>query len=180
MIRYINGLAALLVVTVGALPASACINDREVGRAEREFKSQYLEQPPANDPYPESASTPGPIASVIFLVQAPLCWSAPPSPSSLCPIGPVPFEATTMNTPQRRAAGFALVLFAACVGGCGGLIGANSYRLSEHGPDVHVFPMPHHLSQYEGGISLRFAMVHDVIHGDSLVTGKPITASGIV
>ncbi len=27
-----------------------------------------------------------------------------------------------------------------------------------------VFPLPHHIPKYEGGISLRFAMVHDVIH----------------
>jgi hypothetical protein len=31
-------------------------------------------------------------------------------------------------------------------------------------PSVKVYPLPHHLPKYPGGISLRFAMVHDVIH----------------
>jgi hypothetical protein len=66
MARHILGLAALLVLGVGALPARACINDREIGRAEREFKSQYLQQAPAYDPNVETALAQGPVASIIF------------------------------------------------------------------------------------------------------------------
>ncbi len=29
---------------------------------------------------------------------------------------------------------------------------------------TRVYPLPHHIPKYEGGVSLRFAMVHDVIH----------------
>jgi hypothetical protein len=29
---------------------------------------------------------------------------------------------------------------------------------------TRVYPLPHHIPKYEGGISLRFVMVHDVIH----------------
>jgi hypothetical protein len=29
---------------------------------------------------------------------------------------------------------------------------------------TRVYPLPHHIPKYEGGVTLRFAMVHDVIH----------------
>src|SRR5262249_8946433 len=29
---------------------------------------------------------------------------------------------------------------------------------------IHFYPLPHHIPKYPGGVSLRFAMVHDVIH----------------
>ncbi|HEY7159449.1 MAG TPA: hypothetical protein VH575_36220 [Gemmataceae bacterium] len=49
-----------LVVTMSSLSARACINDREVNNAEREFKSQYQEKPvsesPASEPSPPSTS----------------------------------------------------------------------------------------------------------------------------
>jgi hypothetical protein len=47
MRRLILGLSALALLAA-ALPARACINDREVKRSEREFKSQY--QQPAGQP----------------------------------------------------------------------------------------------------------------------------------
>jgi hypothetical protein len=31
-------------------------------------------------------------------------------------------------------------------------------------PRIREYPLPHHIPKYEGGVSLRFAMVHDVIH----------------
>jgi hypothetical protein len=46
----ILGMSALALLTAAALPARACINDREVNRSEREFKSQY--QQPAYTPTP--------------------------------------------------------------------------------------------------------------------------------
>jgi hypothetical protein len=48
--RLIPGLAALLLLAAGAMPVRACINDREVIRTEREFKSQYLQPAPAPQP----------------------------------------------------------------------------------------------------------------------------------
>jgi hypothetical protein len=38
-----RSVAALLTILAIAAPASACINDREVDRHEREFKSNYLD-----------------------------------------------------------------------------------------------------------------------------------------
>jgi hypothetical protein len=54
--RLLRGLAAVLVLAVGAMPARACINDREVVPAEREFKSQYQQPSPA----PNSSTQPAP------------------------------------------------------------------------------------------------------------------------
>jgi hypothetical protein len=51
MRRVILGLSALLLLSA---TASACVNDREVNRAEREFKSQY------EQPAPPATSDPGP------------------------------------------------------------------------------------------------------------------------
>jgi hypothetical protein len=39
--RFAILLTALLVFAVHTAPCRACINDREVGKAEKEFKSQY-------------------------------------------------------------------------------------------------------------------------------------------
>jgi hypothetical protein len=71
-----------------------------------------------------------------------------------------------MSTHWNRATDLILVAFAALCGGCAGLIGGHSYRLpgQEEKADVVEYPLPHHIPKYEGGISLRFAMVHDVIH----------------
>jgi hypothetical protein len=51
MSRHILGLSALLFL-VAVMPVGACINDREVNRTEREFKSHYLQPPPATNPWP--------------------------------------------------------------------------------------------------------------------------------
>jgi hypothetical protein len=65
MTRHIVGLAAAFILAQGAVPAYACINDREVARAEREFKSQYQQPVPTLDSYSEPSS-PGRVTSVIF------------------------------------------------------------------------------------------------------------------
>ena len=71
-----------------------------------------------------------------------------------------------MSPSHRWTVGLGVVAFAGCVGGCAGFITANGYHYSYMGPSpgVRAFPMPHHVPKYEGGVSLRFAMVHDVIH----------------
>ncbi|HEY1192475.1 MAG TPA: hypothetical protein VGE74_32930, partial [Gemmata sp.] len=54
-----------------------------------------------------------------------------------------------------------LGLFAGCVGGGGPHLSPRSADypfLAEHSP------LPHHVPPFAGGVSLRFAMVHDVIH----------------
>jgi hypothetical protein len=38
------------------------------------------------------------------------------------------------------------------------------YDLSFYRRETRVYPLPHHIPKYPGGVSLRFAMVHDVIH----------------
>ena len=57
MRRLILGLSALALLAA-ALPARACINDREVKRSEREFKSQYLKPRPPEQPSPEPSNVP--------------------------------------------------------------------------------------------------------------------------
>jgi hypothetical protein len=61
--RPILGLASLLLLAAGAMPVRACINDREVTPAEREFKSQYLQPAPAPQPSPAQ----GEVLPVAFL-----------------------------------------------------------------------------------------------------------------
>ncbi len=71
-----------------------------------------------------------------------------------------------MTRPWSRAVGLTVVaLFAVC-GGCAGLVVGHFQRLPGQRPRVEIgeFPLPHHVPKYEGGISLRFAMVHDVLH----------------
>lgn len=54
-------LVALLAVFCLALivaPATACINDREVIQAEKEFKSRYIEQPASVPQYQPEQGTP--------------------------------------------------------------------------------------------------------------------------
>jgi hypothetical protein len=71
-----------------------------------------------------------------------------------------------MSAPLGRAAGLAVVVVLAVVGGCAGLFFGHAHRLPGQPPlqDIHEYPLPHHIPRYEGGVSLRFAMVHDVIH----------------
>jgi hypothetical protein len=57
MRRLVPGLSILMVLAAAALPARACINDREVTRAEREFNSQYRQTVPATQPAPGSSGT---------------------------------------------------------------------------------------------------------------------------
>jgi hypothetical protein len=45
-------LAAGLLVLASAAPALACINDREVNKSEREFKSTYNGDTPRGEPVP--------------------------------------------------------------------------------------------------------------------------------
>jgi len=44
--------------------------------------------------------------------------------------------------------------------GCTGLAGPRAGYVAQ----VGEFPLPHHIPKYPGGVSLRFAMVHDVLH----------------
>ncbi len=71
-----------------------------------------------------------------------------------------------MSSPVGRGLGCGLIAFLATVGGIAGLVIGNFHRLPgqpTHGL-IREFPLPHHIPKYEGGVSLRFAMVHDVIH----------------
>ena len=58
-------LSVLFLTAAAALPARACINDREVTRAEREFKSQYQQTAPAGEPTSEPSRSEG--LSVAFM-----------------------------------------------------------------------------------------------------------------
>jgi hypothetical protein len=71
-----------------------------------------------------------------------------------------------MSTPLSRAAGLTIVALVTICGGCGGLFVGHFHRLPGQRPRVEIgeYPLPHHVPKYEGGITLRFAMVHDVIH----------------
>jgi hypothetical protein len=55
---FVCFLSSALLAVVAALPARACINDREVDNAEREFKSQYAD-PPADVTPTTPAPSPG-------------------------------------------------------------------------------------------------------------------------
>jgi hypothetical protein len=58
MRRHFSGLAlSLLLLGVGAMPAWACINDREIERKEREFKSHYQDNQQRPNPVQETAPT---------------------------------------------------------------------------------------------------------------------------
>src|SRR5205823_3677559 len=71
-----------------------------------------------------------------------------------------------MKARLSREFGLFIVAVSTVCGGCGGLVVGHSYRLPGQRPRVEIreYPLPHHIPKYEGGISLRFAMVHDVIH----------------
>ena len=56
------------VVMAAFSPAvRACINDREVGKAEREFKSSYMGQTPSGEPSPTSGPDQSPTVPMAFL-----------------------------------------------------------------------------------------------------------------
>ena len=74
-----------LLLTAGPA-ARACINDREVNSAEREFKSSYMEDTPQGEPAPEYAPPPpdrtAPLAvlglgSTLLLGAAVVCLKRP-------------------------------------------------------------------------------------------------------
>ena len=58
--------------------------------------------------------------------------------------------------------------FAILFGGCAGFFGGCSFhqpnRTNDYAFLAETVPLPHHVPQYAGHTSLRFAMVHDVIH----------------
>jgi hypothetical protein len=58
-----------------------------------------------------------------------------------------------------------LILLAAVIGAVFGLVvGLTPAFQSPGGEKVENWPMPHHIPKYPGGVTLRYAMVHDVIH----------------
>jgi hypothetical protein len=66
---------------------------------------------------------------------------------------------------MSRSWALAAVTLPAIIGGCAGFIAGAIYRLPpEQSAAVREYLLPHHIPKYEGGVSLRFAMVHDVIH----------------
>src|SRR5438105_2255384 len=71
-----------------------------------------------------------------------------------------------MSAAPSRAAGCAVVAVLGMIGLCTGLVTGHLHPLP--GQETHnaarAFPLPHHVPKYEGGITLRFAMVHDVLH----------------
>jgi hypothetical protein len=79
---------ASLVLCGAGTPARACVNDREVDRSERQFKSQYNIDPPAGDPVPGYApkgQANDPLVwlgggSLLFLGACALCLRRGPRP----------------------------------------------------------------------------------------------------
>jgi len=54
MRRIFLGLLTLSLVAIHVSTATACLNDREVNNAEKEFKSRYIDQsPPQYQPQPQ-------------------------------------------------------------------------------------------------------------------------------
>ena len=77
MVHKIVGLAALLVLALGVSPLRACINDRAVRQAEREFKSQYQEATPDSDTDVQPSTVPGQVKSAtLFGTGAVLMFGA--------------------------------------------------------------------------------------------------------
>jgi hypothetical protein len=65
-----------------------------------------------------------------------------------------------VTTPKR----IALTLLASGLAFVGGCIGGIALHDPKVGARIYTVPMPYHVPQYSGGLSLRLAMVHDVIH----------------
>ena len=72
---------------------------------------------------------------------------------------------------------------AAGLGFCFGFVGAAILHLMPKQANypflVERTPLPHHVPQYRGGLSLRFAMVQDVIHERFPKHGQRITSNEI-
>jgi hypothetical protein len=64
--------------------------------------------------------------------------------------------------------GLAVVMLSALCGGLVGLVLGGVTDLfppwPRTDPPPRAYPLPHHVPKYPGGVSLRFAMVHDVLH----------------
>jgi hypothetical protein len=75
-----------------------------------------------------------------------------------------------MAAPRRKANHLRTLLLMALLGAAvGGCLGALRDVLMKSVPPfselaIRRYPYPHHVPKYRGGVSLRFAMVHDVIH----------------
>jgi hypothetical protein len=70
-----------------------------------------------------------------------------------------------MTVPMSPGRGLAQVLLFAAFGAViGFLVAAISYNFDPPLPRPENYPLPHHIAKYPGGVSFRFAMVHDVIH----------------
>src|SRR5438067_2509908 len=62
----------------------------------------------------------------------------------------------------------ALLAIAAAIGLGAGFVGGSIGYLGRPPADfpflAEAIPLPHHVPKYAGGVSLRFAMVHDILH----------------
>ena len=65
--RFAMRLLACVLVLAATGTASACINDSEVDRSEREFKSSYNERSPRGEPAPEYSPGGEPTGPLAFL-----------------------------------------------------------------------------------------------------------------
>jgi tetratricopeptide (TPR) repeat protein len=71
-----------------------------------------------------------------------------------------------MSLAGRLALAWLLLIAFSCMGACGGLIVAARYGLFTPNvePETTLYPYPHHIPKQADGVSLRFAMVNDVVH----------------
>src|SRR3954469_24293383 len=70
-----------------------------------------------------------------------------------------------MGAAIRRLIVTAIGAVAGMIAGCvGGSIGHLIPRPADYPFLAERMPLPHHVPKYPGGVSFRFAMVHDVIH----------------
>ena len=69
----------------------------------------------------------------------------------------------------RRGCSLLVILWMALVGAVGGYCLQVTHFVDE---EPVAYPLPHHIPKVEGGVTLRFAMVHDVLHERYAVHGK--------
>ncbi len=71
-----------------------------------------------------------------------------------------------MAASGRRTTVVRVILGATLAGAIFGVIVASTDLAAKliPPPQARAYPLPQHIPKYEGGVSLRFAMVHDVIH----------------
>jgi len=69
---------------------------------------------------------------------------------------------------KARILGLIWILLGSLVGGCTGFVSSGLAHVLSSGKDYEFLServnLPHHVPQYSGGVSLRFSMVHDVLH----------------